>query len=34
MILIDNINILKSAYPSIWNRLKPLEDTMDNSSFK
>ncbi len=34
MILIDNINILKSAYPSIWNRLKPLEDTMDNSLFQ
>ncbi|HSH35689.1 motility associated factor glycosyltransferase family protein [Schnuerera sp.] len=31
MMLIDNINILKSTYPNIWNRLRPLEKTMDNS---
>lgn len=32
MILIDNINILKSAYPNLWNRLKSLEDAMNTSS--
>ncbi len=31
MILIDNINILKSAYPNVWSRLKFLENTMDNT---
>lgn len=28
MILIDNINVLKSAYPELWNRLKSLERTI------
>ena len=32
MILIDNVNILKSAYPNLWNRLKSLEDAMNTSS--
>ncbi|WP_353093807.1 6-hydroxymethylpterin diphosphokinase MptE-like protein [Tissierella praeacuta] len=26
MILIDNINFLRDKYPTIWNKLKPLED--------
>src|SRR5690554_230936 len=31
MILIDNINVLKSAYPELWNRLKSLERTIKTS---
>ncbi|GFN35857.1 motility associated factor glycosyltransferase family protein [Tepidimicrobium xylanilyticum] len=31
MILIDNVNILKLAYPNLWNRLKSLEDTITTS---
>ena len=26
MILIDNLNILKSSYPDIWNQIKKFED--------
>lgn len=34
MILVDNINILKSKYPQTWNKLKVLEDSMDKDLIK
>ena len=29
MLLIDNINILKKAYPSIWDKIEDWEDSID-----
>ncbi|WMM24203.1 DUF115 domain-containing protein [Tissierella sp. MB52-C2] len=31
MILIDNINILKVIYPNTWNKVKGLEDSIENN---
>lgn len=34
MILVDNINILKEAYPAAWNKLKSLENSLDKNLVK
>lgn len=34
MILVDNINILRSGYPKTWDRIKDYEDNLDSNYIK